>query len=111
MADLTQQVVEMTLGSVNIALVVVLICIGAVLKHAIKSLDNNDIPIIIICLGIVLVLLLNLPFNPQEMLLTYLVQGIGSGYCAIIIHSKSKEIYKDFIAKGNTLLSEDKEDE
>lgn len=105
MTDLIQQIVNMTLGSVNIALVIVLMGIGAVLKHAFTKLDNNVIPIIMIVLGIVISIAMNIPFNPQTMLLTYCVQGIASGYCAIIIHGKSKEIYKDFI--GDSLTTSD----
>lgn len=107
MVELTQQIINTTLGSINISLVIVLLGIGAILKHAIKSLDNNVIPIVMIVLGVIIVLFMNAPFDPQKMLLQYLVQGIASGYCAIIVHGKSKEIYHDFI--GKDLYPDDEE--
>lgn len=111
MTNLTQQIVDLTLGSVNVALVVLLIGIGVILKHALKNFNNNTIPIVMISLGVVFAVLMNVPFDPQKMLLTYCVQGIASGYCAIIIHGKSKEIYNDFVNDNKLGVPANSEDD
>lgn len=87
------QVVSVTLAGVNVTLVVVLIGIGALLKHAIKALDNQYIPVILTLVSIILVIVMNIPFNPQTHLLTYLVEGFASALIATIVHEKGKDIF------------------
>lgn len=97
MANIIPQIVDMTLGSVNVGLVIILIAVGAILKHACKSLNNNMIPVILIPLSVVIVIGLNTPFDLKEMLIPLLVEGIASAYCAIIVHEKSKDIYNNIV--------------
>lgn len=90
--DVVQQILDLSLAQVNIPLIIVLMFIGYVLKHYVKKLDNATIPIWLGVIGIVLSVLMQVPFNPQEKLLIVLVQGIVCAFLATILFDKIKDI-------------------
>lgn len=92
MTDIIEQITTTSLSSVNIMLVIVLLGIGWVLKHLVSDLKNSLIPVVLMIIGVVLTILLALPFNPQEELLQLLVSGIASGFVASMVHEKGKGI-------------------
>lgn len=99
--DILNQLTETSLSGINISLVIVLVGVGAVLKHAIKNLDNNYIPVILITLGAILVVCTNIPFNAQTELLSLLVSGMASGFCATMVHSKGRDIFGGMLGTKN----------
>lgn len=90
--SVVQQILDLSLAQVNIPLIIVLMFIGYALKHYVKKLDNATIPIWLGIIGIVLSVLMQVPFNPQEKLLTVLVQGIVCAVLATILFDKFKDI-------------------
>lgn len=90
--SVVQQILDLSLAQVNIPLIIVLMFIGYALKHYVKKLDNATIPIWLGVVGIVLSVLMQVPFNPQEKLLTVLVQGIVCAVLATILFDKVKDI-------------------
>lgn len=90
--DVIQQILDLSLAQVNIPLIIVLMFIGYVLKHFVKKLDNATIPIWLGIIGIILSVLMQVPFNPQEKLLIVLVQGIVCAFLATILFDKIKDI-------------------
>ncbi len=93
--SVVQQILDLSLAQVNIPLIIVLMFIGHALKHYVKKLDNATIPIWLGVIGIVLSILMQVPFNPQEKLLTVLVQGIVCAVLATILFDKFKDIQQD----------------
>lgn len=93
--DVFQQVQELVSVNINVALIVVLCFIGIFLKHALTKLDNSWIPLILGILGMVISVLMRIPFNPQTELLTVLVEGIVAAVFATILQTKLKEIVAD----------------
>lgn len=90
--DVIQQLEDLVSVNINIALIVVLMFIGLLLKHAIKKLDNAWIPLILGIFGMVIAVLMKVPFNPQTDLLNILVEGIVAAVFATIFQSKIKDI-------------------
>ena len=90
--DIIQQIAELANMSLNIPLIIVLLGIGAFLKHAIKVLNNNYIPCILGVISVVIVIAMNIPFNPQEKLLSLLVEAIVAVAAAILVHSQGKDV-------------------
>lgn len=93
--SVVQQILDLSLAQVNIPLIIVLMFIGYALKRYVKKLDNATIPIWLGVIGIVLSVLIQVPFNPQEKLLTVLVQGIVCAVLATILFDKFKDIQQD----------------
>lgn len=87
-------------GTINIPLIIVLMAIGAVCKHFIKKLDNDTIPVILLITGIIIVILLHIPFNAQKDILNILVEGIASSTVAVGLHSQGKTIWTLFTGKN-----------
>jgi len=90
--DIIQQITDLANASLNIPLIIVLLGIGAFLKHAIKVLNNNYIPCILGVISVVIVIVMNIPFNPQEKLLSLLVEAIVAVAAAILVHSQGKDV-------------------
>ena len=90
--NVLQQVEDLVSVNINVALIVVLMFIGLFLKHAIKKLDNSWIPLILGILGMIISVLMKIPFNPQTDLLTILVEGIVAAVFATIFQTKLKDI-------------------
>lgn len=103
--DVFQQVQELVSVNINVALIVVLCFIGVFLKHVLTKLDNSWIPLILGILGMVISVLMRVPFNPQTELLTVLVEGIVAAVFATILQTKLKEIIADM--KKTTPTTED----
>lgn len=93
--DVIQQIVDLASMNINIALIIVLLAIGFFIKHVIP-VDNKYIPCILGIIAIILVILVNIPFDPQKELITLLVEAIVSTFFASIIQSKGKEIAESF---------------
>lgn len=103
--NVIQQIVDLVNVNINVALIVVLMFIGLFLKHAIKSLDNSYIPLILGFAGMIISLLMKIPFNPQHDILNILVEGIVAAVFATIFQSKFKEIItgiKNATTESNT---------
>lgn len=98
-------------STINISLVIILLAIGAIVKHCIKNINNDTIPIIILISGIVISILLKIPFKDiQTEILNVLVEGIVSGATAVGLHSQGKTIWWFFNNKdpnNNSSLKDD----
>lgn len=105
--DVVQQIVDLASVNINITLIVVLLAVGFALKHLIKTLDNTYIPIILGIIAIVLEIVMNVPFDPQVMLLQLVVEAIISTFFATVIHSKGKEIFTSISNKNSSSTTED----
>ena len=90
--DVIAQIEELVSVNINVPLIVILLFIGVFLKHALKKLDNSWIPLILGIVGMIISVLMRIPFNPQTALLTILVEGIIAALFATIIQSKLKDI-------------------
>lgn len=90
--DVIAQIEELVSVNINVPLIVILLFIGVFLKHALKKLDNSWIPLILGIVGMIIAVLMRIPFNPQTALLTILVEGIIAALFATIIQSKLKDI-------------------
>lgn len=90
--DVITQIKDLISVNINVPLIVILLFIGVFLKHALKKLDNSWIPLILGIVGMVISVLMRIPFNPQTALLTILVEGIIAALFATIIQSKLKDI-------------------
>lgn len=89
--DVIQQIVDLASMNINVALIIVLLAVGFFIKHVLP-VDNKYIPIILGIVAIILVVLMNIPFNPQKELITLLIEAIVSTFFASIIQSKGKDI-------------------
>lgn len=87
------QIFQVAANSVNVQLVIVLLVIGAVLKHLISKLDNSIIPIILVCGGIVISLIINYKGLPDNWFDSVVV-GCVSAAAAIGLHSTGKSVYE-----------------
>lgn len=99
--DIIQQITDLATTSLNVPLIIVLLGVGAFLKHAIKKLNNDYIPCILGVLSVVLVIVMNIPFNPQEKLLSLLVEAIVAVAAALLVHAQGKTLLADFAARKN----------
>lgn len=88
-------------GTINIPLIIVLLAIGAVCKYCLKKVNNDTIPVIMLIAGVVIVILLKIPFDPQDDVLNVLVEGIASGATAVGIHTQGKTIFTIFGVFGS----------
>ena len=102
--NVLQQIEDLVSVNINVALIVVLMFIGFFLKHAIKKLDSSWIPLILGILGMVISVLMKIPFNPQTDLLTILVEGIVAAVFATIFQSKLKDILAAMRIKGTAVV-------
>ena len=86
------QITELMTQSVNVALVVVLLAIGYIIKHFAAKINNDFIPPTLLILGVIGAVLLQLPegFGTSEVVLTTLVTGIASGFSAVGLHQTGK---------------------
>ena len=103
--DIIQQITDLATTTLNVPLIIVLLGVGAFLKHAIKKLNNDYIPCILGVLSVVLVIVMNIPFNPQEKLLSLLVEAeaIVAVAAAILVHSQGKTLLTDLATRKNTI--------
>lgn len=109
--DIFGQLTETSLSGINISLVIVLVGVGTVLKHMIKNLDNNYIPVVLITLGAIIVVCTNIPFNPHTDLLNLLVSGMASGFFATMVHSKGRDIFGGMFSGKEDTKEEESETE
>lgn len=114
--NVMQQIQDLVSVNINVALIIVLMFIGLFLKHALTKLDNSWIPLILGVLGMVIVVLMRIPFNPQTDLLNILVEGLVAAAFATILHTKVKDILtqmKDHLGSSTTTTEkvEDKTEE
>lgn len=86
------QVLELLTKSVNLGLVVICLAIGYILKHTVKSLNNDYIPPILLVCGIAGALIISIPngFTDPSAVVNILVMGIASGAASIGIHQTGK---------------------
>ena len=85
--DMVRQVIN-----VNPYYVIVLLALGAILKHFIKEVNNETIPIILIVVGCIIGILFRLPLSNAQEGLEAAVCGICSGAFAVGIHRSGKAI-------------------
>ena len=90
--NIIEQVTEVTANSVNIALVIILIAIGYMLKNKMPKVKNSDIPIYLMIAGIVLSILLEFPFKTVDTPINIIVRGIASAFAASIVYDKVKDV-------------------
>ena len=76
-------------GSINIPLIIILLAIGFIVKHCMTKVPNDTIPPIMLISGIVLALIINIPYAPSD-ITSIVVQGIVSGAAAIGLHTNGK---------------------
>ncbi len=90
------QVVELLNQSVNLSIVIICLCVGYIIKHLVKSVANDYIPVILILSGIVLSLLLAIPdgYYSSDIILKNVICGIASGWTSIGIHQTGKVLTK-----------------
>lgn len=96
------QITQIATESVNIPLVIVLLAIGYILKHWVKPIVNDSIPLVLLITGIVFALIINIPFKFQEEILVVLVKGIVSGAAAVGIHTQGRTIIDIIKSVKNT---------
>lgn len=90
--NVMQQIQDLVSVNINVALIIVLMFIGLFLKHALTKLDNSWIPLILGILGMIISVLMRIPFDPQTDLLNILVEGLVAAAFATILHTKVKDI-------------------
>lgn len=90
--SIIEQVTEVTANSVNIALVIILIAIGYMLKNKLPKVKNSDIPVYLIVAGIILSFLLEFPFKAMDNPINIIVRGIASAFAASIVYDKVKDV-------------------
>ncbi|MDD3121950.1 MAG: phage holin family protein [Candidatus Izemoplasmatales bacterium] len=88
----------MTFGSIDIALniqvVILLLLVGAAIKH-LKFLDkvaNEIIPVILIVIGIICAIVISYPISSDNIIVT-LIEGLASAITAVGIHSAGRNIF------------------
>lgn len=116
MNNVLTQIEELVSVNINVALIIILMFVGLFLKRAITKLDNSWIPLILGVLGMVIAVLMRIPFNPQTDLLNILVEGLVAAAFATILHTKVKDILtqmKDHLGSSTTTTEkvEDKTEE
>lgn len=90
-------ILQSTQGSINIPLIIILLALGYIVKHWIPKIGNDNIPPIMLVAGIVLALIINIPYGADK-IVELIIQGIVSGAAAIGLHTNGKgllEIFKD----------------
>lgn len=90
--NIIEQVTEVTANSVNIALVIILIAIGYMLKNKLPKVKNSDIPVYLIIAGIILSFVLEFPFKTIDNPINIIVRGIASAFAASIVYDKVKDV-------------------
>ena len=78
--------------SVNPYYVIILLMLGAVLKHLMPKVNNNTIPVILIIVGCIIGILFSLPLANAQEGLQAAVCGICSGAFAVGIHQSGKTL-------------------
>lgn len=90
--DVMSQIFTTTVASVNVSLVIILLAVGYICKHAFKSLKNDIIPIILGVIALVFLVIVNWPFSVQDKLLPIIIEAIATTLIATISHDKVKDI-------------------
>lgn len=103
---LVGNILQSTQGSINIPLIIILLALGYIVKHWIPKISNDNIPPIMLVAGIVLALIINIPYSPSD-IVAIIIQGIVSGAAAIGLHTNGKGLLEIF--KDTTLSADDKE--
>lgn len=91
-SDIISQITEVTANSINVALVIILLAIGYILKAKIKAVKNSDIPVYLIVIGVVISILMEIPFSGKVDLINIIVRGIASAIAASIVYDKYKDV-------------------
>lgn len=78
---------ELVMGLISPAIVVVCYCIGLIVKHGIKKLDNKFIPVIVAVSGVILACV-----TQRGISLDIIAQGIISGWASTGIHQTFKNL-------------------
>lgn len=91
MADQTliEMIFQTAQGSINIPLIIILLAIGCIIKHCLPKVSNDTIPPIMLIAGIVLALIINIPYAPSQ-IVNLVIQGIVSGAAAVGLHTNGK---------------------
>ena len=91
MADQTliEMIFQTAQGSINIPLIIILLAIGCIIRHCLPKVSNNTIPPIMLIAGIILALIINIPYAPNQ-IVNLVIQGIVSGAAAVGLHTNGK---------------------
>lgn len=88
--EIVSQIISLAETSINLSVVIILLAIGYVLKHIIKKLGNEYIPVILLLAGIILAVVIGLPYKTGQDIIPAIITGIASGTAAIGIHQSGK---------------------
>lgn len=77
----------MILELVSPALVIVCYCIGMIVKHFVKKIDNKYIPAIVAVLGAIIACITN-----ESITIETIAQGIISGWASTGVHQTFKNL-------------------
>ena len=91
-SDIVSQITSVTAESINIALVIILLAIGYILKAKVKAVKNSDIPVYLIVIGVIISILMEIPFTSGVDPITMVVRGIASAIAASIVYDKYKDV-------------------
>lgn len=91
-SDIMSQITEVTANSINIALVIILLAVGYILKAKIKAVKNSDIPVYLIVIGVIISFLMEIPFTGGIDPINVVVRGIASAIAASIVYDKYKDV-------------------
>ena len=95
--------IEIIENIMNPYVVIILMGIGAAIKHItiFDKIENNLIPIVLSIVGIALTIVINYPYENFEALLPAIAGGISNALYAIAIHSSGKSLTQYFKEKIN----------
>lgn len=91
-SDIISQITDVTVSSINIALVIILLAMGYILKAKIKAVKNSDIPVYLIVIGVIISILMEIPFSGKIDMIDIIVRGIASAIAASIVYDKYKDV-------------------
>ena len=99
------QIFTTTVASVNVSLVIILLAVGYICKHAFKNLKNDIIPIILGVIALIFLVIVNWPFSVQDKLLPIIIEAIATTLIATISHDKVKDIVGGLTGTTSTTSS------
>jgi hypothetical protein len=94
-ASILQSVIELLSGYVVVVILAICLGIGYIIKHSLKSIPNDLIPLILGILGVIL----NSWANAWQISPEILLGGLASGLTSVGVFELSKGIVKEFGGK------------
>lgn len=78
---------SMLFGLISPSIVVLCYCLGLLIKHCLKKIDNKYIPVIVACFGAILACLMQHAISVEAV-----AQGIISGWASTGVHQTFKNL-------------------